>query len=134
MNKRNIITLAGVSTILFFGMFLNAKPLKLILCGTRGSFCWDVYNLFGVFLLLSPVLLISSLASLKASDEAFSKWKSMTLYFIPAYLLIVILTPWDMGNAMAGPSLSKGMVALVLCVIYLVFSVFYLLTKSRKTS
>ena len=134
MTKKNSIIVSLSLTVLLTILTIFAKELKLSLCGHRAVGCWENYNLFSLVLLLSPILLLTSLISLKASDEAFNRWKNMTLYFIPAYLLIVILTPWDMGNAMAGPSLSKGMVALALCIIYLIFSVFYLFTQSRKTS
>ncbi len=132
MTRKSSLRGSVLLTVIFVALLFLEESVKSNFCGSRDLSCWRNYNLILTILLLSPTLLISSLASLKASDEAFSKWKSMTLYFIPAYLLIVILTPWDMGNAMAGPSLSKGMVALALCVIYLVFSVFYLLTKSSR--
>jgi hypothetical protein len=82
-----------------------------------------------ILFLLGPALLISSLAALKASDVAFEAWRKMTYYFFPIYIVIITLTPWSVGDEFAG--FTKGMVGLVLCTGYAIFSVIYLL-KNKK--
>ena len=116
-------------TVIFVALLFLEESVKSNFCGARDLACWRYYNLLLTVLLLSPALLISSLVARRVPDEVFSKWKTITLYFIAAYLLIVILMPWSVGDEIAG--FSKGMVALVLCVGYALFSCIYLLTKKN---
>ncbi|MCW1888217.1 MAG: hypothetical protein KIH67_001530 [Candidatus Moranbacteria bacterium] len=127
--KKKFLYCSVFATVIFSVLILLEEIIKSNFCGPRDITCWESYNLLMVILLLSPALLISSLISLKVSDTTFSAWKKITQYFIPAYLIIIILMPWSVGDEIAG--FTKGMLGLVLCVGYTLFSCAYLLLKKK---
>lgn len=117
-------------TVIFLALILLEETVKSNFCGSRDIICWENYNLLLMILLLSPALLVSSLLSLKVSDKTFNEWKKMTFYFIPAYVVIITLMPWSVGDEIAG--FTKGMVGLVLCIGYALASVIYLLKNKNN--
>jgi hypothetical protein len=128
--KKIPLVMSSISTVVCLALFLFAKSIKLSACAAREIGCWENYNLISILFLLGPALLIPSLIALRVSEETFKKWKKTTIYFILTYLLIVILMPWSVGDEFVG--FTKGLVGLVLCIIYLVLSTVYLLIKGKK--
>lgn len=128
--KKSFLWYSVCATVIFLALILLEETVKSNFCGPRDISCWENYNLLMVILLFSPALLISSLVSLKVSDGVFESWKKITFYFIPAYLVIIILMPWSVGDEIAG--FTKGMLGLVLAVGYTIFSVIYLLSKKNQ--
>ena len=127
MRRIHFTILSGVLVVVLLALY--SGDLKYSFCGDSRVLCWQKFNLIFILAFLGPALLISSLAFLKVSDTAFETWKKMTLYFVPAYIVIIVLMPWSVGDEIAG--FTKGMVGLVLCAGYAVFSVIYLI-KNKK--
>lgn len=133
MNKTLLVTIGFILTIIFVISNIYAKSFKLLLCSYRDSACWEDYNLFAIIALLGPTVFVLALFSYMTSSMVFKIWMKSLFVFSLVYVLVVLLTPWDMGNAMAGPSLSKGLVAMGLCILYIVLSVsYFVISKFRN--
>ncbi len=128
--KKNLLFLTICMTVIFLGLLLLEETIKSNFCGSRDIICWENYNLLLVILLLSPALLTPALIAQKVSDVTFNEWKRVTYYFIPAYIIIITLMPWSVGDEIAG--FTKGMTGLVLCIGYALFSVAYLLKNKQR--
>jgi len=128
MTRKNLLALGlGLAVIL---VLFYSGDIKYTVCGDSRALCWQKFNLIFIISFFGPALLISSLISLKVSEGAFNKWKKMTYYFIPAYIIIITLMPWSVGDEIAG--FTKGMTGLVLCIGYALFSVAYLLKNKQR--
>ena len=131
--KNNFLIIGILFTIICSLLFIYAADIKYSICGDSKMVCWERYNLFAILSLFGPTILVTSLFSRLVTEEKLITWKKFTSYFSIIYIFIVIITPWDMGNAMAGPSLSKGLVAIGLCILYILLSFIYFgVTKFTK--
>lgn len=128
MKKVNFVIGGIVLTALLAILYSN--DLKYSYCGEDRFLCLQKFNLAFIILLFGPALLISALIARKVSDGTFNAWKQITYYFIVAYVVIIILMPWSVGDEIAG--FTKGMVGLVLCIGYTLFSVVYLLKNRQR--
>ena len=128
--KKVYFLIGGVILTVLLAIFYP-NDLKHTVCGSGDVDCRRIFNLIRIIFLLGPALLVTSLASLKTSSIAFESWKKTTLYFIPIYVIIILLMPWSVGDEIAG--FTKGMLGLVLCIGYAFSSVIYLLKNRQKT-
>lgn len=131
MSKKTFL-IVSVFLVLALLVFVP-NDLKYSYCGYDRFECWKIFNLIKIIFFFGPALLISSFVIFRSSESIFHKWKKFTLFFIPVYLAIVILMPWSVGDEIAG--FTKGMVALVLSILYLASSLIYvfILTKKEKS-
>ena len=127
MDRKKILALS-VSLIVIFAV-LYSGDLKFTFCGDSRVLCWQKFNLVFILSFFGIALFISSLAAFKASEQAFNSWKKITAYFFLAYVCILLLMPWSVGDEFAG--FTKGMLGIVLSVGYTLFSCAYLLTKKK---
>lgn len=128
--KKNTFLIAGLISTLFLIVFYP-NTLKFTFCGVDPSaFCRELFKLFKSVLLFGPALLIASLTAYRVSEDIFLKWKRLTIFSVLAYLFIIILMPWSVGDEIVG--FTKGMAGLVLSILYLVISLAYTFFLSRK--
>jgi hypothetical protein len=128
--KKNTFLIVSLVWTLFL-IFFYPNTLKFVFCGVDpDAFCREWFRLFKTLFLIGPALFISSLAVFLASEEVFRKWKKFTIFSILAYIAIVVLMPWSVGDEIAG--FTKGMAGLVLSALYLVISLVYVFFLSRK--
>jgi hypothetical protein len=123
--KKIALVIFATLTLIFLAATFFGTFLKTEYCGFRGNICKDVFNFLTLVILISPVFLVTSLLFLKSTVAIFRKVMSYTLFYFIGYFFIVLVTPWDMGNGLAGPSFSKGFMALSLCIFYLLGSTAY---------
>ena len=129
MKRKNLLIGASFLAAVFIFFYFFGKEIKMNFCEPRSSSCWDSFNLITILLLSGPTLFVSSLAAFKASEQTFNSWKKITAYFFLAYVGILLLMPWSVGDEFAG--FTKGMLGIVLSVGYTLFSCAYLLTKKK---
>ncbi len=130
--KKNTFLIVSLVWVFFLIVFYP-NTLKFSFCGTDpGVTCRELFKLFKSIFLFGPALLISSLAIYRVSEDIFLKWEKLTFISILAYLFIITLMPWQVGDEIVG--FTKGMAGLVLSIFYLVISLiytFFLLRKNR---
>lgn len=131
---KNFRIISAVLTGLFIVLFIYAGFFKSAICSASDSHCWQVYNLIVILLLEFPVIFIVAITSsfLLKNEHCYSVVRATLNIFIPVYISIVLLTPWDIGSGLAGPSFSKGLMALLLSLVYFIVAIIYILILRAK--
>ena len=109
--SKKIVLISGVVFTVIFGIFFT-NDIKYSYCGYNALSCWERFNLLKIILFIAPSFLFASIVVLSSSEEVFRKWKRLTGFFIPTYLAIITIIPWEVGDEIAG--FSKGTTGLVL--------------------
>lgn len=130
MRKISVLSIGFLLALFSLVVFFLAADIRGILCDPNGWSCLDSYNLIAIVSFFGPAFFVTSLFIFRLSDESFRKWKKFTLFFFLVYLVVVVLMPWSVGDAIAG--FSKGTAGLVLSSLYLIVSVIYITFLSRK--
>ena len=125
MKKNTVLVVSLIWVILLVVFYPN--DFKYSYCGYDAWGCWKKFNLLRIIFLFGPALFISSLVTYWVSEDIFLKWRRLTVFYVLAYIAIVVLMPWEVGDEIAG--FTKGLAGLVLSMVYLVISVSYVLIK-----
>ncbi len=126
--KKVVFIISLLSTIGFF--VLVQRETLFGICGHYDSSCVDLVGYSILVLMLGVVAFIPSLIMVFLKPEVFVSWKKTFIFYILIYLLIVIITPWDAGDVYI--PIQKDLIALIVSVAYLVFSLIYIVYKSSK--
>jgi hypothetical protein len=130
MSKEQKIWLGvGVVGGVLFIVFLP-NDLKRYFCGYHEIRCYDFFNLTRIYLFLGPAILLATLASLRATKEAFIFWQKATLLFILIFLLWIGFMPDMVGDVFFG--FTKGLFALIVAGLYTAWSAFYFLGRKKS--
>ena len=131
MKKKFIIAtglLTGAVILLdYFGSYLKPKY-----CGYGGHICKEIYNEILVLGVIFLSILMVSLIAARLTEASFRKFVQFTVWGYIVYSIGVLLTPWDIGSGLAGPSFSKGLMALLLSLVYFIVAIIYILILKQK--
>ena len=126
--KKFFFIISLLSSIVFFILIL--KETLFMVCGHYNSVCVDIVGYFILVFMIGTTIFIPSLIMFFIKQEVFDSWKKTFLIYFLIYLLIIIITPWHAGDAYF--RIQKDIFALGVSVIYLIFSIIFIIYKSIK--
>ncbi len=128
--RKRVILTSIITTTLFVAIYSNI-PYKY-LCRPSVFFgsCGDILKFLKVVFMLSPALLLLSIIIFKLKESTFLVWRRFTFIYLFIYLFIVIVFPWYIGDEFF--NIQKAHIAILLIMVYLVFSLFLIFYKSLK--
>lgn len=120
----------GISSFVFF-CFNSQKRINTYICNYQ-NLCVDFSKLIQFFLLFFvPIFLLSLFFLFKKNRyDSFFFWKKVTIYAYIAYLIIVTIIPWQVGDAFFG--FTKGIAAILLCFLYFFISLFFFFQRGEN--
>ncbi len=127
-NGRFTIMSFCMSLILILIIILE-NSLKRIACGENYD-CRSIINLYAYFsFLFFSFLFFSFLFFLQKNKDNFEKWRKFSLWYLLAYLIIVTIFPWYIGDGFLSFQISEAV--FFLTGIHFIISLFYLFKKVK---
>ncbi|MCK9344827.1 MAG: hypothetical protein M0P64_01720 [Candidatus Pacebacteria bacterium] len=95
-----------------------------------GSVCMSSVKYFRLILLIGATIFIPSVVMFFTKKHVFESWKITLMNYIYVYIAILILVPWYSGDEFL--HIEKDIIALIVSVGYVLFSLIYILYKSLQ--
>jgi len=127
-SKRKVFIIALLSTVVFF--VLLPKQTLSIICDSYNSTCIDLVGYFLLIFMIGVTILIPSIILLFLKQEIFDFWKKTLYIYLFIYLLVIILTPWYIGDGFF--HIQKDIIALILSILYFFISFILIIFKSLE--
>jgi amino acid permease len=124
---RYVQLISLILSVALLVLFIYFTDIKIAICPNSASTCgyWlesAVYVLF-----LAPIALVVSLV--KTTEDAKIA-RLLAIFLIIQFIFMTL--PLNFGSGLAGPSLSKGLIAFLLAGIYCIISIIYIFILKRK--
>lgn len=129
--SKEIILLLSIVFVFIFYYFYNNQAYNHF-CDGNYTYqnCAKVVNLIKLFLLITPSILFFSLINFFLSKKVFYSWKKFTFYYILLYLIIILITPWYLGDGFF--NIQKFHISYLGAIIYSIISLILITYKSFK--
>ena len=136
VNKKKLFLLGNLLLCLIYPVSgylidINSKICVNIGQNEKIAYWVTTCNFFMVFSLIFFSFSFFSLLLLFIKKESvFKSWEKFTFIYLFIYLFIILITPWYDGDAFF--SISKGLIAIALTIIYSISSLVLIIYKSSK--
>ena len=91
----------------------------------------DICRLIGNMLLISfPAFFFALVSFFMKNENAFESWRKFSFIFIPSSIILVLITPWYLGDGFM--NIQKEVVALILSGVYAGTSLVLIAYRSFK--
>ena len=116
--------------VLGIGLFLSSKNVYKY-CFSEGH-CWRFWEIFNsvepYFFILIPILLFSTITYF-IKEDVFKAWLKFTYYYIPIYVLVILLLSDNRGGGF-GPIFDSEFFAASLSGFYIIISLILVIYKA----
>ncbi len=130
LTKKDILVSSLISTVIFLVIFFNIPYSILCTKNNHLGYCGDIFKFFKILFLIAPPILLFSIINLTLPETIFIAWRKFTTKFSIVYILIILITPWYVGDEFF--NIGKSVLAISLSVIYSIISIFLIIYKSIK--
>ena len=130
--KKKIFFIGLVGSVGFF--VLLSRDVSFFLYSKFDEQVINLIKYVTLFLILCLSFLSTSFVFFfSKKEEIFNSWKKTLFIYLFIYLLIIIITPWEIRDIFLPTINAKYLLALILDIIFTVFSIFYFVHKSLKS-
>lgn len=118
----------------FFGFLIFISSYLLI---SKSETCYQkevcsfFTEFFAVYTMLFIPIFFFSLITFKLKQSTFNTWRNFSFYSILVFLILISFIPMRTHGLDYLP-ITKGLVSFVLTILYLIFSLFLLISQSLK--
>ncbi len=127
--RKKLIIVSILSLILLF--LIEVDNVTHFLCKLKNYKCYDLFDFIFLILLFFVLLSIPILLTfIFKNKDIFDFWKKTLFIYFFIYLFFIILVPWNWGDVYL--PIYKGTVALALNILFLIFSIIFIVYKSFK--